>query len=70
MIGTDRVFISLSKGNRFIDMQSNRSLTASYGVQEGLIIEFSQFDGGFEIGYANEVLFSDEQQTGDRWELA
>jgi hypothetical protein len=66
MIGTDLV---TTKSNRFITMQDDRSLSIGY---EGLVIKFSQFDGGFEIGNTlnHEVRVSDEQGAGDRWELA
>ena len=72
IIGTDLVTIKVSKSNRFITMQDDRSLSIGYEDQEGLVIEFSKFDGGFEIGNTlrHEVLVSDEHGAGDRWELA
>jgi hypothetical protein len=74
MIGTDLVTIKVSKSNRFISMQDDRSLSLSYEDQEGLAIEFSKFDGGFEIAnnLSKDVLVSDgdAQGAGDRWELA
>lgn len=71
MIGTDLVTIKVSKSNRFIIMQDDRSLSIGCEDQEGLVIEFSKFDGGFEIGNSlhHDVFVSDEQ-AGDRWELA
>ena len=52
-------------------MQDDRSLSIGCEDQEGLVIEFSKFDGGFEIGNSlhHDVFVSDEQ-AGDRWELA
>ena len=74
MIGTDLVTIRVSKSNKFISMQDDRSLSLGYEDQEGLAIEFSKFDGGFEVANTRikEVLASDgdEQGAGDRWELA
>lgn len=73
MIGTDLVAIKVSKSNRFISMQDDRSLSLSHD-QKGLEIEFSKFDGGFDIAntLSKEVLVSDgdAQGAGDRWELA
>jgi hypothetical protein len=69
MIGTDLVTIKVSKSNRFITMQNDRSLSIGYEDQEGLVIESSKFDGGFDTPYHN-VFVSDEQGAGDRWELA
>ena len=68
MIGTDLVSISVYKRDGFIDIQPDRSLSISHAA-ETLVIPFSRFDGGFEIGHG-DVLYSDEKGGGDRWELA
>ena len=49
MIGTDLITIKVSKSNKFISMQDDLSLLLGYG-DHALAIEFSKFDGGFEIG--------------------
>lgn len=68
MISTDLVTIRLSKSNRFINIQDDRSLSIGYEGQEGPVIEFFEFDGGFEIGNTlnHEVRVVDEKG----WELA
>ena len=67
MIGTDLVSISVFDRTGFIDVRPDRSL--SINQADGiLVIPFSRFEGGFEIGH-NGVLFS-ERGGGDRWELA
>ena len=68
MIGTDLVSISVSNCNGLVNIQPDLSLSISQGA-EPLVIPFSQFDGGFEIGI-NGVLLSNQQGAGDRWELA
>ena len=68
MIGTDLISISVYKRNGFIDIQPDQSLSIS-NAAETLVMPFSRFDGGFEIGDEG-VLYSDENGGGDRWELA
>jgi hypothetical protein len=68
MIGTDLVSISVYNHNGFIDIQPNLSLSISHAAGT-LVMPFSRFDGGFEIGH-DDVLYSDEKGGGDRWELA
>ena len=68
MIGTDLVSISVHNRRGFIDIQPDRSLSISE-ADETLVIPFSRFDGGFEIGH-DGVLYNDEKGGGDRWELA
>ncbi|KAF8687051.1 hypothetical protein AX14_003733 [Amanita brunnescens Koide BX004] len=68
VIGTDLVSISVSNCNGLVNVQPDLSLSLSQGA-EPLVISFSQFDGGFEIGISG-VLLSNQQGAGDRWELA
>ena len=68
MIGTDLVSISVSNCNGLVNVQPDLSLSLSQGA-EPIVIPFSQFDGGFEIGISG-VLLSNQQGAGDRWELA
>ena len=68
MIGTDLVSISVSNCNGLVNIQPDLSLSLSQGA-EPLVIPFSQFDGGFEIGHGG-VLLSNQQGAGDRWEVA
>ena len=68
MIGTDLVSIRVFNHNGFIDIQADQSLSISHAA-DTLVMPFSRFDGGFEIGH-DGVLYSDEKGGGDRWELA
>ena len=68
MIGTDLVSIRVFNHNGFIDIQLDQSLSISHAA-DTLVMPFSRFDGGFEIGH-DGVLYSDEKGGGDRWELA
>ena len=68
MIGTDLVSISVYNRSGYIDIQPDWSLSISEAA-ETLVMPFSRFDGGFEIGH-DGVLYSDEKGGGDRWELA
>ena len=67
IIGTDLVSISVTGTNGFVNALSDGELATSTGAE--LVVPFSRFDGGFAIG-SGGTLFSSDQGTGDRWELA
>ena len=68
IIGTDLVSIRVTNRNGFLDFRNDGSLAISPGG-EYLVLPFSRFDGGFQIG-ENDALVNDKQGDGDRWELA